>query len=132
QAYAYCMSDTADDGTRAATCDALADTLARRGASLTDMGTGLAIAKHLNWTAQRLQALQQEHDAISETSGIQDFGQDRSCDTVTRLQDWTRQLAQHGEVQAMRGVLAHSGCSAEQRSSQRVTNISVAVAARDA
>jgi len=132
QAYAYCMSDTADDGTRAATCDALADTLARRGASLTDMGTGLAIAKHLNWTAQRLQALQQEHDAISETSGIQDFGQDWSCDAVTRLQDWTRQLAQHGEVQAMRGVLAHSGRSVEQWSAQHRKNIAVAMAATEA
>jgi len=135
QAYAYCVGDIGEAPERAereATCDALADTLARHGTSLQDMGTGLAIAAHLHGPAQPLQALQQEHDAISETSGLQDFGQDLSCDGVARLQDWTRQLAQRGEVQTMRDALARSGRNVEQWSAQHRKNMAIALAATEA
>lgn len=129
QAYAYCAVDIDADPARRDTCEAIAETLSYSSTSVTDLSVGLAIAKKLGWPAQRLQALQQEHDAINEAGGAPLIGVDFSCDAVDRMQAWIRQLGTRGERQAMRDVLARSGRSVEEWSAQYRRNFKLAEAA---
>jgi hypothetical protein len=128
QAYVYCAVDIDADPARRDTCEAIAETLSYSSTSVTDLGVGLAIAKKLGWPAQRLQALQQEHDAINEAGGAPLTGADFSCEAVDRMQAWIRQLGTRGERQAMRDVLARSGRSVEEWSAQYRRNFKLAEA----
>lgn len=132
QAHAYCGADAVADRERRPSCEALAETLALRSTSVSDLGVGLAIGRNLGWASERLEALQQEQDALSEAGGFQAIGFDFSCEFMERMQAWTRQLAARGELQAMRDVLARSGRSVEQWSVQYRRNFAVATAAAEA
>ena len=112
-AYSYCLSNAAlGAAERQHSCEAIAETLAQRSLSLADLGVGLAIGKGLGWSVERLRALQQVNDAISEISGLQTIGLDLSCDGVARMQEWLRRLDARGELLALREVLARGGRSA--------------------
>ena len=129
QAQVYCGADAVADRERRPSCEALAETLASRSTSVSDLGVALAIGRNLGWAAERLEALQQEQDAFSEAGGFQAIGFDPGCDGVARMQAWTRQLAARGELQATRDALARSGRSVEQWSAQYRRNFAVATAA---
>ena len=111
-ALAHCTRDAAMDADRQQTCDAIAKTLAQQHLSLAELGLGLAIGKNPGWSVERLQALQQLNDAISELSGLQTIGLDLGCDSVARIQDWLLQLGARGQGPALRAVLAGGGGSA--------------------
>ena len=106
--------------------------LSQRGASLEDLRLNLRVGTSLSWAALRLQAMQQEYDAISEAGGAEAIGVDFSCEAVERVQAWMRQLGALGELQALRDRLAHSGRSATDWSAQFRRNFAVAAAAADA
>lgn len=132
QAYAYCTGDGGVAAERLDTCEALAQTLAYRSASLADLGIGLAIGTSLGWPAPRLLALQQQQDAAAEANGLHVVGVDLSCEAIDRMQDWMRQLGAGGELQTLRDVLARSGRSIEDWSAQHRRNVAVATAAVEA
>jgi hypothetical protein len=104
-AYEYCTSGPGMDADRHS-CEAVAETLAQRSLNLADLGVGLAIGRNLGWSAERLHALQQVNDAVSEISGLQTIGLDLSCDGIARTQGWLRQLSARGELPAMRDAIA--------------------------
>ncbi|WP_280153350.1 hypothetical protein [Piscinibacter sp. XHJ-5] len=128
QAHAYCITDLSADADRRAVCHALAETLAYRGTSVADLGVGLAIGTALGWSAQRLAGLQLEHDALSEAAFTPLIGADLSCEGVEQLRAWSREVGRHGELQAMRKVLAESGRSIEAWSAQHQRNFALAAA----
>lgn len=132
QAYAYCSANAVADANRRGTCEAMAEALSLRSTSLSDLGIGLAIGRNVGWPTQRLQALQQEQEAISEAGGLLANGVDFSCEAVDRMQGWTRRIGARGELQAMRDVVAQSGRSIEDWSAQYRRNFAVAVAASEA
>jgi hypothetical protein len=126
QAHAYCMSDLGADAERRSLCHALAETLAWHGTSVADLSVGLAIGAAVGWPASRLQSLQREHDALSEAAFTPLIGADLGCEAIDRLQAWTREVGRHGELQAMRQVLARSGRSIDDWSAQHRRNYTLA------
>ena len=132
QARWFCAVDVATDPGRRDICEAIAATLADRGTSLHDLGIGLAIGGHLGWPATRLQALQQEYDALSGAGGAPFVGAELSCEAIDRMQDWMRQIGTAGELQLMRNVLARSGRSVKDWSGQYQRNIALAAATAQA
>ena len=133
QAYLYCRAEALADANRRETCDALAHTLAQRGMSLADVSVGIAIGRNVGWPAERLQALQQELDALGQAGRFESaVGLDLSCEAVERTQDWMRRLVAGGEVQAARELLARSGRSVEQWSARYRKEFALAKAAADA
>jgi len=133
QAYLYCQAEALGDANRRQTCDALARTLTQRGMSLADVSVGIAIGRNVGWPAERLQALQDELDALGHAGRFQSaVGLDLSCAAVERTQGWMRRLAGAGEVQAAREVLAHSGRSVAQWSARDRKDFALAKATADA
>ena len=133
QAYLYCTAESLADANRQQTCDALAQTLAQRGMSLADVSVGLAIGRNVGWPAERLQALQQELDALGQAGRFQSaVGLDLSCEAVARTQEWMRRVAAEGEVQAAREELARSGRSVEQWSARYRKDFALAKATAEA
>lgn len=132
QAYAYCSGNAVAEEHRHGTCGAVAEALALRSTSLADLGIGLEIGRTAGWSMQRIEALQQEQEAISEAGGFPAYGVDFSCDAVDRKQGWMRRLGARGELQAMRDVIAQSGRSVEDWSAQYRRNFAVATAAAEA
>ena len=133
QAYLYCRAEALADANRRETCDALAHTLTQRGMSLADVSVGIAIGRNVGWPAERLQALQQELDALGQAGRFESaVGLDLSCEAVERTQDWMRRLVAGGEVQAARELLARSGRSVEQWSARYRKEFALAKAAADA
>jgi len=128
QAYAYCVAGLDADPSRRGTCDALADTLTRHGTGVAELGVGLAIGRRLGWPAPRWHALQQEHDAIHEATGMLPGGPALDCRSIDRLQAWMRELGAGGELEAMRRAIARSGRSVEDWSAQFRRSFALAVA----
>jgi len=79
QALVYCGADAVADRERRPTCEALAANLASRGASVADLGAGLAIGRNLGWSSERLDAVQREQDASGEAGKLQAIGFDPGC-----------------------------------------------------
>ncbi|HEX6706791.1 MAG TPA: hypothetical protein VF169_18680 [Albitalea sp.] len=126
QAHAWCTADLDADSERRRVCEAVAETFAFRSRSVADLGIGVALGRHLGWPAARLQALQQEHDALSGGGGAPLVGIDFSCEAIERVQDWMRQVATRGERQATRDVLVRSGRSVEDWGAQYRRNVDLA------
>ena len=131
QVAAYCSKDAIVDPNRHETCQGLAQMLSQLGTSLEDLRLSLMVGKSLSWAEPRLQAMQQEHDAIREAGGADAIGVDFSCNAVERIQAWMRQVGAHGEMQTLRDRLARSGRSATEWSAQSRRNFAVATAAAE-
>jgi hypothetical protein len=132
QADVWCVAEEAGVADRREVCDALAQTLALGGTTVSDLNLGLAIGQRLGWPTPRLATLQQEQEAISETGAYTEVGVDWSCDAVERLSRTLRQLASGGERQAMRDAMARSGRSVAEWSAEHRRNMALAEAAATA
>jgi hypothetical protein len=132
QAYAYCTAEALEDANRRQTCEALAETLSTRSTVLGDLAVGISIGRNLGWPAERLRALQQENDVLSQAGRFPAIGLDLSCAGVERVQAWMRRLAESGEVQAARDALAESGASIEQWDERYRKELALATAAAEA
>jgi hypothetical protein len=132
QVEAYCGDDAIKEPDRRDTCEALAETLSRHGASLDDLRSTLVLGKALSWPASRLRAIEEEVDAISESGGAVEAGADFSCEAIERVQAWMRKLGAQGELQALRDALARSGRSVAEWSANYRRDFAVAAAAADA
>jgi hypothetical protein len=125
EALRYCVEAPAE---AQRSCDALAQTLAARGSTVLELTVGIAIGRHLHWREDRLQALEQERDALGEASRLQGAALDLSCETVRHQQAWMQRLARGGEMQAARELIAASGYPLELWSGQFRRNLELAAA----
>jgi hypothetical protein len=132
QADVWCVAEEAGVPDRREVCDALAQTLAFGSTSVADLTLGLSIGRRLGWPTPRLESLQQEQDAISETGAFTEVGIDWSCAAVERLSATFARLATGGELQSVRATVARSGRSIAAWSAEHRRNLAAAEAAANA
>lgn len=101
----FCMADGLQDANRRPTCEALADSLLRRGSSLMDARIGLAIAERAGWDAERLAGWRQDLTALQNAS-LGALGADPAlgadCKQVQGMARYLNRAARQGEVAALR------------------------------
>ena len=128
----YCSVGALADANRHETCARIADVLADRSSTLMDQGIGRSLGRRLGWPSARLQALQDERDAIAETgihrAAARSKAEPRDCKAIVAEFDWMRQVAAEGELGAGRSAIAASGKSTEVLAAE--WRASMAIAAR--
>lgn len=129
EALRYCDEGVLGDANRRPLCESLARTLAYHGSSLLDLSVGVALGRSLGWPEERLNPLRDERDALGEAGRFQGLALDFSCDAIEAQQAWMHKLAQGGETQAARQLIASSGMPLTQWSRQSRVNLQLATAA---
>jgi hypothetical protein len=103
----FCAADAVQDANRRPTCEALADTLLRRGSNLMDGRIGLAIAEHAGWDADRLSGWRQDLTMLQNTS-LNALGADPAlgadCAQVQGMARYLARAARQGELAALRAL----------------------------
>ena len=109
----WCTRDAVRDTARREACGDLATALAERGATLMDIGMGIAIARRIDPTPTRADAWEMRRDALlAALPGPADPADLTSCAAVAASRSlWTR-AARKGEVGALQEMLAASGLTA--------------------
>jgi len=106
--------------------------LADRSSTVMEQGIGRSLGRRLGWPSARLQALQDERDAIAETgihrAAARSKAEPRDCKAIVAEFDWMRQVAAEGELGAGRSAIAASGKSTEVLAAE--WRASMAIAAR--
>jgi len=108
----YCKDEAIRDVNRRQACAEIADVLAVKSSALAEQKTGAAIGKRVGWSAQRVESIEMEHDAVGWALGtLGDGGEQLSCERAERQLSSMRDIARHGEVGAARLAIQRSGKS---------------------
>lgn len=109
---AYCSEEALRDSARREQCDDIAQVLAMRSTALTDRVVGLGMARRLGWPAPRLDALQEEIDAVTKATAAEMPGgvEMLSCDGARRTLAHLVEVGRVGEMEA--GQRAFNRCCA--------------------
>lgn len=96
-----------------AICSALADALHDRGVDLITVVTGRALGERAGWPTDRIAASKAEQTALMESMlGPMSLEQPYACAKVQRSIEWLRDLANLGELPALRRRAAAAAASA--------------------
>jgi hypothetical protein len=111
----YCSKEAMPDASRRASCAAMAEMLVATGDSMYPFRFGRSIGERAGWPASRVNALDDEFEAMqflgSELSRPQRVF---TCESISEWQRYFAEVAQHGELEAMRRRLTASGRSVEE------------------
>jgi predicted PhzF superfamily epimerase YddE/YHI9 len=107
----HCDTTAVRDGNRLQVCADLAELMAKRSTSLLDMAIGQALGARVGWPSERLQALRQERDAMSQAMKPMAIatGTEWSCAQIERETRWALDRGQFGEIGAARMLIARTG-----------------------
>jgi hypothetical protein len=107
----HCSTEAVQDAGVKKQCATLADLLTTHSGSLLDFAIGLSIGKRAGWPAARIDAMEQEKNAMMESiRQVAPYDSDPwSCASVARLNDYVHLRAQLGEVGAARELRERSG-----------------------
>lgn len=106
-----CERPALADANRRQLCEALADTLERRGTTMMDAGMAMALRQRLEGESARVMALRRQQDAVFGwmADSVEPAGLD--CASAERAGRWFGEVIAHGELEAARRGLARSGRS---------------------
>ncbi|HEY0749140.1 MAG TPA: hypothetical protein VGD63_20725 [Steroidobacteraceae bacterium] len=93
-------------------CNDVAELMVGKGKTVLDFAVGESIGKRVGWPAARLDALEQEKNAmLASVMQVAPMGdpQPWSCTSVARLNDWADLRSQLGEIGAARVLRERSG-----------------------
>ena len=110
---AHCHRDRLADANRQQVCHALAEAFVERGATLQELGLGLALAGRLGWPEDRMVTLRTEERtmlALGEAALATD--QPLGCEVIERLESQLADRSRLGELAAARAQLALADASA--------------------
>lgn len=105
-----CSAQDLRDANRQQACAAVAEALVSRGTTLMDLLMGTAIGEWAGWPADRTQRLRDERDAMSQvlSSKVPAPRKLWGCESLQQMQLYFTDLAQLGEMAAMRKALKAS------------------------
>jgi hypothetical protein len=110
--FQYCSRDAQSDAAVRRQCNALAELMVGKAATLLDLGVGKSLGARVGWPAERVDGLTQEMKAsmwaINELTGM-DPKQQWSCDSVARGNAHMSQLEALGERGLARQAIEDSG-----------------------
>jgi hypothetical protein len=108
----HCSPKAVQDAGVKQQCNDLAENLTAHGNTLVDFAIGVLIGKQAGWPAARIEAMQQERDAMIEST-MQVVPRDDpdpwSCAGVARLNDYVSLRNQLGEIGAAKALRERSG-----------------------
>jgi hypothetical protein len=131
----YCSIEAVQDSSVRQQCDAIAELLVNHGTTLLGLGAGENIGARTGWSAQRLNQLAQERNALmqaimqttaSATPASADDHDLWSCKRVELGNIYMRHRVQLGEIGAARDALERSGESVQelaQKQNEFIENI---------
>jgi hypothetical protein len=93
-------------------CNALAELMVRQGTTLLDLGFGKGLGARLGWPKQRVDALEQERDALLGAAVLEvphDAKEGWSCSAAERTNAYLGRFDALGELGAAREILERSG-----------------------
>jgi hypothetical protein len=102
------------DQARRQLCSDLAEMLTERSATLLELSIGTSIGERAGWSAERVSALRDRKDAISQIGSEIWAGQDvSSCQFLEKLEVRATELTREGELNAAERQILESGRSVE-------------------
>ncbi len=104
----YCSVADVRDANRQQVCAAMAEVLVNKGSSLLDVALGASIGKRVGWPAERLAAVHDERDAITQLHEQAQSAHSWSCPVLVRTLNQLTEIGQRGELGAMRRALKQS------------------------
>lgn len=106
----YCSVTDVRDSNRQQICSAVAEVLSSKGTNLMDLGFGTTIGQRAGWPAERVAALREEHDALSQVSSsiTTDAARPLSCAALQKLARYAVDLGRYGELGVTRRALKQS------------------------
>lgn len=104
----YCSVADVRDANRQQVCAAMAEVLVNKGSSLLDVALGASIGQRVGWPAERLAAVHDERDAITQLNEQAHSAHRWSCPVLVRTLNQLTEIGQHGELAAMRRALKQS------------------------
>ncbi len=112
----FCKIERVADSNRRQVCERVADLFVDRSGTMMDRAIGINIGKRVGWTAERLQPLQEETNALY---GVALFGAMQSegpwdCDNLRLQQNNFRDRLTVGELTSLRREVVASGKSVAQ------------------
>lgn len=110
----HCAAAALADPNRRQVCDDLATVLVDRSDALIERKLGATLGHRLGWPAERLAPIDEEHDAMwalqaQNAQGAMPYGMPTTCGLVEADLQRVREIAQHGELGALRRQLARAG-----------------------
>jgi hypothetical protein len=110
--FQYCSREAQSDVAVHRQCDALAELMVGKAATLLDLSAGKSLGARVGWPAERVDKLTQEINAsmwaINQSTGM-DPKQQWSCDSVARGNAYMSQLRELGERGLARLAIEDSG-----------------------
>jgi hypothetical protein len=110
--FQYCSREAQSDVAVHRQCDALAELMVGKAATLLDLSAGKSLGARVGWPAERVDKLTQEINAsmwaINQSTGM-DPKQQWSCDSVARGNAYMSQLGELGERGLARLAIEDSG-----------------------
>jgi hypothetical protein len=108
----FCTREALREPNRRALCETLTDNLAAQAGTLIELEVARGVGERLGWSAQRLKALRDEIDGLTqivmERSGG-DKGVALACDEIDTLERHYTEAGRLGELDALRAELRRSG-----------------------
>ena len=112
----YCSVGAMPDVDVKQQCDALAELMVGRGNNMITFAIGEAIGKRVGWPAARVDALEQEKNAMMQAQRQFEPGDadQWSCASVKRFNDYLELRGRFGEIELARELRERSGESVEE------------------
>lgn len=107
--FSYCAADALADPNRRQVCDDLAHLFAERSDTLIGMVVAIKLGERLGWPAVRLDEMRDARDAASQLAAERVGSDPESCASQERQREFIVQMLAHGEMGALRRLLAASG-----------------------
>jgi hypothetical protein len=109
----HCAATALQDPEVRDQCSTVAELLVTKGTTLLDVGMGENIGKRVGWSASRVDALEEEKDALQQATRQATLDGPEtnswSCESVKRLNAFFVQRNRLGEMGAMREAVERSG-----------------------
>jgi hypothetical protein len=104
----YCGANEMRDANRQQVCASVANVLTKRGGTLAEATLGTSIGERAGWSAERVLAAAEEHDAIAQLSAVGLAGEAWSCNGLALALSRIHESARQGELAMMRTALKRS------------------------
>lgn len=108
----FCTRETLREPNRRALCETLAGNLASQAGTLLELSVARGLGERLGWPAQRLQAMRDEIDGLTQVVGERtsgDKGAALTCNEIDNLERHFTEAGRLGELGALRAELRRSG-----------------------
>jgi hypothetical protein len=109
----YCGVNETRDANRQQVCASVASVLTKRGGTLAEAALGASIGDRVGWSAERLAAAAEEHDAIAQLAAAGLSGEAWGCNGMALALSRIHESARQGELATLRTALKRSPEGAE-------------------